>query len=70
MTKAITTASFMGQSMDVTSTFSDFKKTDLGVVFPYSIDISYGGQFNISTKVNKLELNKTIDPAIFVMPKS
>jgi hypothetical protein len=70
MTKAITTASFMGQSMDVTSTFSDFKKTDPGVVFPYSIDISYGGQFNISTKVNKLELNKTIDPAIFVMPKS
>ena len=70
MTKLVTSASMMGQTMEVTSTFSDFKKGDLGLVFPYAIEISYGGQFNITSTVKKLEVNKTIDPAIFAMPKS
>ncbi len=70
MTKLVATASMMGQTMEVTSTFSNFKKGDLGLVFPYSVEISYGGQFNITTTVNKIEINKTIDPAIFEMPKS
>jgi len=70
MTKMSTTAQMMGQTMEVSSIFSNFKKGDLGLVFPYSYEISYGGQFNITTTVNKLELNKTIDPSIFAMPKS
>jgi hypothetical protein len=71
ITKAVSTAQMMGQTMDVTTTFSNYKKVDpVGVFFPYSYEISYGGQFNITTTVNKIELNKTIDPSIFVMPKS
>jgi hypothetical protein len=70
MTKLVSTAQMMGQTMEVATTFSNFKKTDLGVVFPYTIEISYGGQFSITTNVNKLELNKKIDPTIFDMPKS
>jgi hypothetical protein len=70
LTKTVGTASMMGQTMEVTYTFSDFKKDDSGLVFPYSLDISYGGQFNITTTVKKVEINKTIDPAIFEMPKS
>ena len=70
ITKLNSTAQMMGQTMEVITSFSNFKKTDLGVVFPYTIEISYGGQFNITTTVNKLELNKKIDPAIFDMPKS
>ncbi len=70
MTKLVSTAQMMGQTMEVSTTFSNFKKTDFGVVFPYTIEISYGGQFSITTNVNKLELNKKIDPTIFDMPKS
>jgi outer membrane lipoprotein-sorting protein len=70
MTKLVTTASMMGQTMEVTSTFSNFKKVDMGLVFPYGIELSYGGQFTVTTTVKKIELNKTIDPSIFVMPKS
>jgi hypothetical protein len=70
MTKVNSSAQMMGQTMEVTTTFSNFKKGDLDIVFPYSIEISYGGQFTVTTTVNKIELNKTIDPSIFVMPKS
>lgn len=70
MTKLSTSAQFMGQTMEVSSTFTNFKKGDLGLVFPYGIEISYGGQFSVNTTVNKIELNKTIDPSIFIMPKS
>jgi len=70
MTKATTSASMMGQTMEVTSTFSNFKKDDTGLVFPYSVEISYGGQFNVATTVKKIEINKPIDVAIFAMPKS
>lgn len=70
MTKVVSTAQMMGQTMEVSTNFSNFKKVDPGVVFPYSYEISYGGQFSITTTVNKIELNKKIDPTIFDMPKS
>ncbi len=70
MTKMIITSQFMGQTMDVITTYSDFKKGDLEIVFPFTIVLSYGGQFEITNKVNKIEINKTIDPAVFAMPKS
>ena len=57
------------QDVDITSTFSDYRKTDVGYLLPYSIDVNLGGQFSLSIAVKKVELNKTIDPAIFAMPK-
>jgi hypothetical protein len=36
---------------------------------PYAVDLDIGGQFAITIAVKKVELNKTIDPAVFVMPK-
>ena len=68
--KAVSSAVMMGQTMEVSSTFSNYQKDDQGRVFPYTLDISYGGQFNITINFKKIEINKTIDPAIFVMPKS
>lgn len=58
-----------GQDVDVTSTFSDYRKTDAGYVVPYAIDIDFG-QFQLSIAVKKVELNKPIDPAVFAMPKA
>ncbi|HEY4156006.1 MAG TPA: hypothetical protein VGM24_11280 [Puia sp.] len=70
LVKLTRSVSMMGQTMEVTSTFSDFKKSDFGIVYPYTIEISYGEQFSLTSKVNKLEINPEIDPKIFEMPKS
>jgi hypothetical protein len=57
------------QEIDITTRFSDYRKTDLGYVIPYAIDVDFG-QFALSIVVKKVELNKTIDPAVFAMPKA
>ena len=57
------------QDVDITSTFADYRKTETGYLLPYSIDLDFGGQFSLSIAVKKIDLNKTIDPAIFEMPK-
>ena len=56
------------QDVDITTKFSDYRKTDVGYMMPYAIDIDLG-QFQLSIAVKKVELNKTIDPAVFQMPK-
>ncbi|HEY1575895.1 MAG TPA: hypothetical protein VGF82_02340 [Terracidiphilus sp.] len=56
------------QDVDITMSFSDYRKTDVGFLIPYAIDIDLG-QFQLSVAVKKVELNKTIDPASFEMPK-
>lgn len=70
LVKLTSSASMMGQTMEITTTFSDFKKSDFGVVYPYTTEISFGGQFDITSKVKKLDINPEVDPAIFEMPKS
>lgn len=57
------------QDVDITWTFADYRKTDAGYLLPYSIDVDFGGQFSLNITVKKIELNKTIDPAVFEMPK-
>ena len=59
-----------GQEVEITTKLSDYRKTDVGFVVPYAMDIDFGGQFGLSIAVKKVELNKTIDPAIFEMPKA
>jgi len=65
-----TTAQMQGQAVTLTTSYSDYRKTDAGFLVPYGIAMDFGGQFQIGLTVNKVELNKTIDPAIFVMPKA
>jgi hypothetical protein len=57
------------QDVDITTKFSDYRKTDLGYQIPYAIDLDLGGQFSLTIAVKKVELNKTIDPAVFAIPK-
>jgi hypothetical protein len=67
--KVVRTANMMGQDMDIAMSFSDYKKTDYGFVYPFATDMDLGGQFSISSKAKKVEVNKTIDPKVFEMPK-
>jgi hypothetical protein len=64
------TAQMQGQAVTLSTSYSDYRKTDAGFMVPYGIAMDFGGQFQIGMTVNKVELNKTVDPAIFVMPKA
>jgi hypothetical protein len=57
------------QDVTITTALSDYRKTELGYMIPYAIAVDFGGQFQLLINVKKVELNKTIDPAIFAMPK-
>ena len=57
-----------GQSAEVAVNFSNYKKTDYGYVVPYSIATTFPGMTMTST-INKVEVNKAVDPQIFSMPK-
>jgi hypothetical protein len=70
LTKITRQTNFMGQSMELSVSFSNFKKSDFGITVPYTMEINYGGQFTITNNITKIEFNKTIDPAVFEMPKS
>jgi hypothetical protein len=58
-----------GQDVDIVISYSDYRKTETGYLMPYQVDVNFGGQFQMSIAVKRIELNKTIDPAIFAMPK-
>jgi outer membrane lipoprotein-sorting protein len=62
-------AQMMGETIDVITTYSDFKKLDYGWVLPQSTEISYGGQFSMTSKVNKVEVNPAVDASVFEMKK-
>lgn len=68
--KSVTTKGNMqGQEVELTTNYSDYRKTDSGYIIPYAMDVDFGGQFSLSIAVKKVEMNKTIDPSIFEMPK-
>jgi len=69
ITTVMTKGKMQDQDVDVTTKLSDYRKTDLGYSMPYAIDVNFG-QFGISIAVKKVDLNKTIDPAVFAMPKA
>ena len=66
--KIIVKGELTGSPVDVTTTFSDYRKTDFGIMLPYSqlLDI---GQYSLPSTVTKVEANKLIDPSIFQMSK-
>jgi hypothetical protein len=66
--KAVKQGDMMGQPVEITISFSDYQKTDFGYVVPHKIETNMGGNFSFSAVVNKVEINKTIDPKIFEMP--
>ncbi len=67
--KAVKQGDMMGQPVEISISFSDYQKTDFGYVIAHKIDTDMGGNFSFSATVNKIEINKEIDPKIFEMPK-
>jgi len=68
LTKSIMKGEAMGQPTEVTTVYSDHKKTDFGIVLPYTKSVDLG-MFQYVQKADKIEVNKAIDAKIFEMPK-
>jgi len=66
--KSISSGIMMGQPVEITNTYSNYQKTDFGLVVPYSRVTDFG-QFSLTVTVTKAKVNKQIDPSIFDMPK-
>jgi len=66
--QSVKQAEVMGQSVTVTTTYSNYQKTDFGVFMPYTTNVDMG-QFALTVNTKKVEVNKEIDPKIFEMPK-
>ena len=66
--ESIRQANMMGQPVTVTTTYSNYQKTDYGIVLPYSANVDMG-QFALTINTKKVEVNKEIDPKIFELPK-
>jgi hypothetical protein len=58
----------MGQEMEITTTFSDYKKAENGFIMAHTTEIDMG-QFAMTSKVSKVEINKAMDEATFSKPK-
>lgn len=48
--------------------YSDYRKTDIGFVMPFSLETTLPQGFSIVSKVNTVKFNEPVDPKIFEMP--
>lgn len=67
LTKIAQTVSMQGQSADVSTSLSNYQKTDVGYLAPYKIDVDLG-QVQLAYTVKAITINKDVDPKIFEMP--
>jgi len=65
--KSVKQGNMMGQPVTVTTTYSNYQKTDFGMLMPYTINVDTE-QFQMKMTTNKVEVNKDINPKIFDMP--
>jgi lipopolysaccharide export system protein LptA len=63
--KTITVRKANGQEMEVATTYSNFQKLPEGIIVPMSSNLPIGPGMNVDMTITKVEVNKTIDEAIF-----
>jgi len=67
--KTVSRLKMNGQQAEVSVVMSDYKKTDDGYVFPFTINKNMtGGPGLMVIKVTKIEINQPVDESIFEMP--
>ena len=66
--QSIQESDMQGQMVETVISFSDYKEVD-GIKLPHTVSLDVGGgMFEMISNVTKVEVNKTVDPAIFIKP--
>lgn len=66
--KTILKAEAMGAPMEIAVLFSDYQKPENGFAMPFTLETDYGGQFFLTAKITKVEINQPVDVAVFAKP--
>jgi hypothetical protein len=66
--KTVSTANVQGQDMETTVSFTDYRKLDGGYVMGFGQQVTLP-MYSLNITHKKVEVNKSIDPSIFDMPK-
>jgi hypothetical protein len=67
--KSDITANVQGQTLMITMHYGDYRKTDAGLLVPWSMVIDQP-QMSLTFTTKSVDTNKPVDPAIFDMPKN
>jgi hypothetical protein len=57
-----------GQAFEISIVSSNYQKTNIGMLMPFVSEVTYPG-LTVVSNTKMMDLNREIDPAIFVMPK-
>ena len=66
--KTVIKLTISGQPLEISIANSDYRKTNIGLLMPFVSEVTYPG-LSITSTTKIMDLNRDIDPAIFVMPK-
>jgi hypothetical protein len=66
--KTVSTANVQGQDMETTVIFTDYRKLDGGYMINFGQQVTLP-MYTLNITHKKVEVNKSIDPSIFDMPK-
>ncbi len=66
--KTVIKVTVSGQPLEISMATSGYQKTNVGLLMPFVSEVNYPGLTIVST-TKTMDLNRDIDPAIFVMPK-
>ena len=53
---------FQDQDVNVTTTLSDYRKTDIGLMIPYAISVDFGGPFSLNISSTKSSSTNPLIP--------
>jgi hypothetical protein len=67
--KTVIKVTAAGQPIEISILTSNYQKTNIGMLMPFVSEVNYPGLTIVST-TKMMDLNRDIDPSIFVMPKS
>jgi outer membrane lipoprotein-sorting protein len=66
--KIVSHTTMGGQEGEITISFSDYRKLDNGLLYPFATNLELP-QVSLAITAKKVTVNPTIDPAVFNMPK-
>jgi hypothetical protein len=66
--KTVIKVTVSGQPVEIAIATSGYQKTNVGLLMPFVSEVTYPG-LTITSTTKMMDMNREIDPAIFVMPK-